>query len=82
VAKSGAEGLICLGLPELGLGIAIRIADGSFRAHPLVVAEVLRLLGVLNESELDALVREDERVIFNHNRLRVGTRRASFQFNI
>jgi L-asparaginase II len=78
VAKSGAEGLICLGLPEEGLGIAIRVLDGSFRSHPVIVAQVLKDLGVLSDSELDLLIPEDDIVIFNHNRRRVGRRRASF----
>jgi L-asparaginase II len=81
VAKTGAEGLICLGLPEQGMGIAIRIADGSFRAHPVVAAEVLRLLGVLDDREIDEMLLEDERVIFNHNRWKVGERRAAFTFD-
>ena len=33
VAKSGAEGLICLAVPERELGIAIRVIDGTFRTH-------------------------------------------------
>ena len=39
------------------LGIAIRIADGSFRSHPVVVASVLRQLGVISETEADAITR-------------------------
>jgi len=55
VLKGGAEGLICAGLPESGLGIAIKISDGSHRAHPPLLLEVLRRLGVLepqDEAEL------------------------------
>ena len=48
VLKGGAEGLICAGLPEVGLGIAIKISDGSHRAHPPLLLEVLRRLGVLD----------------------------------
>lgn len=78
VAKSGAEGLICFGLPEQGLGIAVRVLDGSFRAHPVIVAQVLKDLGVLSNAELDQLIPEDDIVIFNHNRRRVGRRQAAF----
>ena len=78
VAKSGAEGLICIGLPQQGLGIAIRVLDGTFRAHPVIVEQVLKDLGVLSSDELDRLIPEDDIVIFNHNRRRVGRRQAAF----
>jgi L-asparaginase II len=78
VAKSGAEGLICIGLPQQGLGIAIRILDGSFRAHPVIVAQVLKDLKVLSVAEVDSLIPEDDIVIFNHNRRRVGRRQSAF----
>ena len=38
VAKSGAEGLICLAVPERDLGIAIRVLDGGFRTHAAVTS--------------------------------------------
>jgi L-asparaginase II len=79
VAKSGAEGLICIGLPAQALGIAIRIADGSFRSHPVVVASVLRQLGVISETEADAIAGADDREVRNHNKRLVGERRAVFQ---
>lgn len=78
VAKSGAEGLICVGLPEQGLGIAIRVADGSFRAHPVLVIEALRQLRAVPESVLEELTAEHDPVIYNHNRRVAGERRAAF----
>jgi L-asparaginase II len=77
VAKSGAEGLICLGLPRAGLGIAIRIADGSYRAHAVVVAETLRQLGAVNASILEALLAAQDPTLRNHNRRVVGEIRAT-----
>ncbi len=78
VAKSGAEGLICLALPERGLGIAVRILDGSFRAHPVVVAELLRQLGALDEATLAAVEARHPAAIRNHNGWHVGELRAAF----
>jgi len=50
LAKLGAEGLICLAVPHAGLGIAIRVQDGSTRAlNPLAVS-TLEQLGVLDEA--------------------------------
>jgi L-asparaginase II len=79
VAKSGAEGLLCVGLPERGVGIAIRIADGSFRAHPAVVAETLRQLDAVDREIIDAAMAAHDRRLFNHNRRHVGEIRAAFQ---
>jgi L-asparaginase II len=45
VAKGGAEGLFCAGSPD-GLGIAVKVEDGSFRAIEPAVGEVLRRLGL------------------------------------
>ncbi|MBE7183611.1 MAG: asparaginase [Methylobacterium mesophilicum] len=38
--KTGAEGVFCAAIPELGLGIAIKCDDGAARASEAVVAEV------------------------------------------
>jgi L-asparaginase II len=72
VAKSGAEGLICLGVPEASMGIAIRIADGSFRAHPAVVIATLRQLGLMDEQFFAALASRHPLAVRNHNGWTVG----------
>jgi L-asparaginase II len=41
VCKRGAEGLLCIGLRARGLGIAIKISDGSARPMPAVVLRLL-----------------------------------------
>ena len=45
VAKGGAEGLFC-GASADGLGIALKVSDGAFRAIQPAVAHLLGLLGV------------------------------------
>jgi L-asparaginase II len=59
VAKGGAEGIHCTGVPANGkhpaMGIAVKIADGNFRAVYPVVTAVLHKLGVLNGSQMKAL---------------------------
>ena len=44
-AKGGAEGLLCAAGPD-GLGIALKVEDGSMRAMRPALAELLRRLGV------------------------------------
>ncbi|MCC6943635.1 MAG: asparaginase [Thermomicrobiales bacterium] len=72
VVKTGAEGLICLGIPSEGLGIAIRIADGTFRSQPVIVAGVLRQLGLFDEVFYAALDERHPSAIRNHNGWQVG----------
>ncbi len=42
--KTGAEGVFCAALPELGLGIALKCDDGTTRAAEVMVAAVLARL--------------------------------------
>ncbi|MGH2712244.1 MAG: asparaginase [Actinomycetota bacterium] len=48
-AKVGAEGLMCAGLPEQGIGLAIKVDDGNPRALDPALVHALRLLGALGE---------------------------------
>ena len=43
-AKTGAEGVYCAALPELGLGIALKCDDGAARGAEVMVAAVLAKL--------------------------------------
>lgn len=78
VAKSGAEGLLCVGVPERGIGIAIRTADGTFRSHPVVIASVLEQLDLIDRATIDLILDCHDPRIFNHNRRHVGDIRAAF----
>ena len=40
--KGGAEGVHCAALPELGLGVALKIDDGAKRGAERALAEVHR----------------------------------------
>jgi L-asparaginase II len=48
VAKDGAEGVYAVGLPD-GRGAALKVLDGSQRPRPVVMAALLRALGVQAE---------------------------------
>ncbi len=77
-AKSGAEGLLCLAVPERGLGIAIRVADGTFRAHPTITVAVLAQLGILDAEARDAILERHSPALRNHNGRIVGEIRPAF----
>jgi L-asparaginase II len=44
-AKGGAEGLFCAGSPD-GLGVALKVEDGAYRAFRPALAAFLRRLGI------------------------------------
>jgi L-asparaginase II len=54
-AKGGAEGVYCCMLPELGLGVALKMWDGAGRASEVAAASILAHLGVLPAPEKEAL---------------------------
>jgi len=88
VAKGGAEGYQGMGiLPGVmgigspALGIAIKIGDGDLdgRALPTVALEVLRQLGAISTSELEALSEFGTRPVYNWRKIIVGEARANFK---
>jgi L-asparaginase II len=55
VAKTGAEGVYMAGLPERGLGIALKARDGAGRASEVALLAMLEHLDVLDEAARSAL---------------------------
>ncbi|MEX0912124.1 MAG: asparaginase [Gemmatimonadota bacterium] len=54
-AKSGAEGLYCVGVPGAELGVALKIEDGTSRALGPAILSVLRQLDLISEDDLGSL---------------------------
>ena len=55
LAKTGAEGILTAALPERGLGVALKIADGSDRARSVALLAILDHLDVLSDEEKQKL---------------------------
>ncbi|HEY6330882.1 MAG TPA: asparaginase, partial [Blastocatellia bacterium] len=77
VSKVGAEAVYAIGvLPceqfPRGLGVAIKVEDGSQRAAAPVVVETLSQLGVLDQPELKQLADYHHPTIKNHRKIKVG----------
>jgi L-asparaginase II len=53
--KPGAEGVFCAALPVLGLGIALKIDDGTARAAELTMASLLDRLGCFSPEQRSSL---------------------------
>ena len=60
VAKIGAEGVYCAALPELGLGVALKIDDGAARAAEAAMAAVAA-----------ALLKSDDDLLASYSHLRL-----------
>lgn len=55
IGKLGAEGVYCIGVKAMDLGIAVKIEDGNFRAMWPTVVKCLEDLEVLSKEEEEAL---------------------------
>jgi len=51
LAKTGAEGVLTAALPEQGLGIALKISDGSARARSAALLAILDHLRILSDEQ-------------------------------
>ena len=57
IAKDGAEGVYAVGLAD-GRGIALKVADGAARARSVLLAAVLRRIGITEAGVLEVLERQ------------------------
>ena len=74
VAKGGANGVYGFALKDEGIGVALKITDGTEQAWPIIIMDILRSLGCLSpetERRLDEL---NPSVILNDNDTPVGRR--------
>ena len=58
LAKAGAEGVFVVGAAERRLGLAVKADDGADRGYRLVVLEVLRRRGLLDDDAFAALAKK------------------------
>lgn len=70
VAKAGAEAVYCVGLPDRGWGLALKIEDGNSRAISAIVLAILKQLGYSGDNEI--IRKYDPLVITNHHQQVVG----------
>lgn len=72
LAKTGAEGVFIAAIPDQGLGVALKIADGNARARATALIAILDHLGVLSETEKSQLQAHFSPPIENSRGLGVG----------
>ena len=76
-AKTGAEGVFCGALPQLGLGIAIKCDDGASRAAEVTMAAVIARLLPLSDADRAVLDRFVHPKLRNWNGVEVGALRPT-----
>ncbi len=72
--KTGAEGVFIAILPERGLGVALKIADGATRAAECAIASILVRLGVL-DAQHPAARHYRNAALLNRRNITTGTMR-------
>ena len=70
--KVGAEGVYTMSLPELGLGVAMKSRDGSFRAVEVAVSQLACNLLKLDEEACATMKQLTNPVLKNWNGIEVG----------
>jgi L-asparaginase II len=66
LAKTGAEGVFWAALPELGLGLGLKVEDGATRAAEPALLAALAALGALDEAAMTALAGFANPTLRNH----------------
>jgi L-asparaginase II len=79
--KTGAEGVFCGAVPELGLGIALKCEDGATRAAEAAVGHILATLLEADEALSSKLKEFASPVLRNWNGIEVGTIQPVFRLN-
>lgn len=84
ICKVGAEASYCVGvLPSAkfprGIGIAIKMEDGSYRGLGPTVVEILRQLAILDDNQVSQLASYHKPLIENRRGLNVGEVRTVFK---
>lgn len=81
-AKSGANAFYNIGIKERGIGIAIKMLDGTSENLPMVILDVLLKLEVIKESELEDFNKIHlDKNVYNHRKEIVGEKKIAYDLN-
>ena len=72
LAKLGAESVYCMGIKGQGIGIALKIEDGNYRALDALVPSLLLKHKFINSTEYDKINTRLTLEIKNHRKEKVG----------
>lgn len=78
--KTGAEGVFCGTMPELGIGIALKCDDGSTRAAEAMMATIVENSLELDKDQLTTIRKYNATKVLNRNEWVVGSVTPSKEF--
>ncbi len=78
--KTGAEGVYTAGLPEYGLGIAIKADDGSTRAAEMMMTAALNYIGIFTPMDMKKIANFIDIPLKNHAGTIIGNIQPSNNF--
>lgn len=78
VAKGGAEGVYLCGIVDRGIGVALKVEDGSARPWMPVLASLFARLKLFPRGDLARLEKSSDPVLRNHAGLAVGGIRVDY----
>lgn len=79
--KTGAEGVYCAALPQLGLGVALKCDDGAGRGAEVMIAAVLAKLLGKDEEVAQRLASQANPILKNWNGIEVAALRPTVALN-
>ncbi|MDB5077233.1 MAG: hypothetical protein JWO42_3412 [Chloroflexi bacterium] len=74
ISKAGAEGLQCVAVPSLGIGIAVKFESGRSEGIGYIMLSILTALGAVDDIP-GPLRKYDYPPVLNHRRIKVGETR-------
>lgn len=80
--KTGAEGVYCAALPELGFGIALKVDDGEGRAAQTAIASLIDRFLALKPAEKEMIGPRLDWPMKNWNGIEVGRLHAADQLTV
>lgn len=72
LVKTGAEAVYCGFIPDMKLGLALKIDDGSTRASQVVLGQLLLKVGAISDDEYQALANYFHPAVLNSNKDKTG----------
>jgi L-asparaginase II len=75
--KTGAEGVFCAALPEVGLGLAVKADDGATRAAQIMIAALIARFLPLSDAEQARFSTFLAPTVRNRNEFEVGRMRPA-----
>ena len=79
VVKVGSNGYFTAAIPEMGVGIAIKVDDGKVQSDNIVLLETLHQIGFIPDSDLAYFEEDIEPKVFNHKNELAGYSEAVFK---